>query len=225
MSSTRLPSIRTEWSTRERMMATPSPTLVKGPTCESTTRAPRPMMTGPRTTERSTTAPSSTVTRPSRRLSSSTRPRTSCLSHESSTVALASSRSSFLPVSSHHEATRSKCTSPPSSMSLLMASVISSSPRAEGRMRSMASKMAGRNRYTPTRARLLFGSAGFSTKRTTRPCSSTSATPNAEGLGTSLSMTEATSEGRARKVSTAPRTLVPMRLSPRYMQKGSSWPR
>ena len=57
-----------------------------------------------------------------------------------------------------------------------MASVISSSPRAEGLMALADSMIDGLNMYTPTRARSLLGSGGFSTRRTTRP-SSSSATP------------------------------------------------
>ena len=48
-----------------------------------------------------------------------------------------------------------------------MASVISSSPRALGLMAFTLSKIAGVKRYTPTRARSLRGSAGFSTSRAT----------------------------------------------------------
>ena len=64
---------------------------------------------------------------------------------------------------------RSLRTTWPPSISHWMASVISSSPRAEGRMARTASWMVWSNRYTPTRARSEAGTSGFSTSRTTWP--------------------------------------------------------
>ena len=71
----------------------------------------------------------------------------------------------------------------------------------------------------PTRARLLFGSFGFSTRRMTLPAASTSATPKDDGFGTSFSITDAATFGLARKRSTRRGWCVPMRLSPRYITK------
>ena len=51
-------------------------------------------------------------------------------------------------------------------MSHWIASVISSSPRADGSIARTASWIAGAKRYTPTSARSDGGSAGFSTRRT-----------------------------------------------------------
>src|SRR5438094_988057 len=62
----------------------------------------------------------------------------------------------------------------------------------------------------PTRARLLFGSFGFSTSRVTLPRSSTSATPNAEGFATSLSVTEAATLRSASNFITDSRIIVPL---------------
>ena len=64
-----------------------------------------------------------------------------------------------------------------------MASVISSSPRADGMMAFTASKIVESNMYTPTSARSEGGVFGFSMSRTTLP-SRSSATPNWLGLGT-----------------------------------------
>ena len=67
-----------------------------------------------------------------------------------------------------------------------IASVISSSPRALGSMASIASKISGEKRYTPTSARSERGTDGFSTSEMTRP-SSSSATPKRCGSGTRAS--------------------------------------
>ena len=63
-----------------------------------------------------------------------------------------------------------------------IASVISSSPLAEGSIALAASWIFAVNMYTPTSARFVAGSAGFSIRRTTRPTSpgaaaASSATP------------------------------------------------
>ena len=50
------------------------------------------------------------------------------------------------PVSFHHPVTTSERTGRPSSISLWIASVISSSPRQEGSSASAAAKIAGENR-------------------------------------------------------------------------------
>ena len=75
-------------------------------------------------------------------------------------------------MSIHHPSSTSARTRWPWSTSHWMASVISSSPRSDGRMAATASWTRASNRYTPTRARLLGGSAGFSSRRTTEPSES-----------------------------------------------------
>ena len=71
----------------------------------------------------------------------------------------------------------------PWSISHWIASVISYSPRHDGSSVSAASRIESSNRYTPTSARSLTNSFGFSTSRTTRSSSST-ATPKCSGSGT-----------------------------------------
>ena len=85
--------------------------------------------------------------------------------------------SSSLPVSFHQPVTTCGSTRSPRSTMCWMASVISSSPRALGAMALTLSNTAGVNRYTPTRARSLRGSLGFSTSRATQPSPSSSAMP------------------------------------------------
>jgi hypothetical protein len=106
-------------------------------------------------------------------------------------------------------------------MSHAIASVISSSFRHEGLSWATASWMAGVNMYTPTRARSLFGCWGFSSSPTTLPLSSSSATPNARGSVTRVSMICAS--GRVARNSSVSWVMPPtMKLSPRYMTKSSS---
>ena len=90
------------------------------------------MMAGPRTTLRTTRAPGSITTRPVIS-ESSTRPSTRG-SSVSSTIRFASRRSSSFPVSFHHPSITWGRTARPWSMRYWMASVISSSPRPDGRM-------------------------------------------------------------------------------------------
>ena len=105
-------------------------------------------------------------------------------------------------------------------MSHWIASVISSSPRHEGLSVSAASTIESSNRYTPTSARSLTNSFGFSTKRTTRSPSST-ATPNRSGSRTRAR--KICASGRVRSNSSTNR-LSPSSstLSPRYIRNG--WP-
>ncbi len=101
-----------------------------------------------------------------------------------------------------------------------MASVISSSPRAEGRIALTASKIAESNMYTPTRARFEGGTFGFSISRTTWPPES-SATPNWFGFGTAARRIWLLGlSSRNRVTSGASRSRI--RLSPRYMQNESA---
>ena len=80
---------------------------------------------------------------------------------------LASSMSSKRPVSFHQPCTMCGSTRRPPSTRCWIASVISSSPRAEGAIARAASWMRAVNMYTPTSARSVAGCAGFSTSRTT----------------------------------------------------------
>ena len=102
-----------------------------------------------------------------------------------------------------------------------MASVISSSPRPDGVSAATASCTAGVNRYTPTSARSLLGCSGFSSKPTSTPAPSSSATPNCRGSATEVSMIWAS--GLAARNSSTSAVIPPtMKLSPRYMTKSSS---
>jgi hypothetical protein len=65
-----------------------------------------------------------------------------------------------------------------------MASVISSSPRCDGRIRSIAAWTAGLKIYSPTSVRSLGGCYGFSTSAATLPSPFSVATPNCRGSGT-----------------------------------------
>ena len=87
----------------------------------------------------------------------------------SRTRRLASSMSSRRPVSFHQPRTMCGSTRSPLSTRCWIASVISSSPRGLGRIARAASWIAGVNMYTPTSARSVFGSGGFSASATTRP--------------------------------------------------------
>ena len=90
---------------------------------------------------------------------------------------LASSMSATWPVSFHQPWTTWGSTRLPLSTRYWIASVISSSPRGEGSIALAASKMPLVNMYTPTSARSVAGSAGFSTSLDTRPSPDSSATP------------------------------------------------
>src|SRR5690348_12612648 len=117
-----------------------------------------------------------------------------------------------------------------------MASVISSSPRADGAMASAAAKMCWSKQYTPTSARSLGGCFGFSTSRRTRGSpdispfvalaalpDSSSATPNSPGFSTGVSrMRQLSAQSGVPKVRTIGASGSPIRLSPRNMMKRSS---
>ena len=105
--------------------------------------APLPMMAGPRTVLWAIRAPASTTTLPRTSLCS-TSPSVRGIT-VSRMIRLASRMSSSRPVSFHHPSITCGRTTRPWSMSHWMASVISSSPRAEGRMAFTASKMAESN--------------------------------------------------------------------------------
>ena len=105
----------------------------------------------------------------------------------SSTSRLQCSSGSFLPVSIHQPCRISWRIGCPLSSSHWIASVISSSLRADGGIARTASWMRLENRYTPTSARSEGGSAGFSTSRTMSPCTSNSATPKLRGSSTCAS--------------------------------------
>ena len=103
--------------------------------------------------------------RPGRRSTTPRRPCRRCaVSIFSSSSRLASSSGVSLPVSIHQPVSSSVRTRWPWSISHWMASVISSSPRADGSIAATASWIVGSNRYTPTSARSDGGSAGFSTR-------------------------------------------------------------
>ena len=92
---------------------------------------PAPMIVGPRTVERSSVAPASITTRPSTRRVRRSSP--SMRGTRSSRIRrLASSRSSSWPVSFHQPRTMCGSTRRPRSISVWIASVISSSSRHEG---------------------------------------------------------------------------------------------
>ena len=220
-SLTTLPSSTMLCSISESRISTSFMMAVNGPTYEWMIRARAPMITGPRTTDCSMTAPGSMMTLPSTRDSASTAPSTR-RSIVSRISRFASSMSSSLPVSFHQPSTMCGRTSRPRSMRSWMASVISSSLRKLGLMRLTDSKIAGLNRYTPTSARSLFGSFGFSMSRTTRPFSS-SATPNICGSGTCASRICAAGRSRWNSSTNGAMPLL-SRLSPRYITNGS-WPR
>jgi hypothetical protein len=124
---------------------------VNGPMYESRITVPAPTMSGPRSSEFSTMAPSPTLTSPRMRERASTEPRMS-RSIDVSATRFASSRSSTLPVSFHHPLMTWLRTSRPFSIRYWIASVISSSPRGDGRIASTASKIVASNMYTPTSA-------------------------------------------------------------------------
>ena len=155
------------------------------------------MIAGPRTVQRSSRAPASITTRPSQRESTSS-PSTRSTS-VSRTRRLASSMSSRRPVSFHQPRTMCGSTRSPRSTRCWIASVISSSPRELGRMARAASWIADVNMYTPTSARSVFGSGGFSASETTRP-SLSSATPKCCGSGTGVSRIRAVGRAAAERV-------------------------
>ena len=80
-------------------------------------------------------------------------------------------------MSFHQPRTTCGSTRWPLSTSHWIASVISSSPRGDGSIAFAASWIRGVNMYTPTSARSVAGSGGFSTSRTTAPSEPSSATP------------------------------------------------
>ena len=114
----------------------------------------------------------------------------------SSTSRLQCSSGSFLPVSIHQPSRISCRTWWPWSSSHWIASVISSSPRADGGIARTASWISGEKRYTPTSARSDGGSAGFSTSCTMSPCTSNAATPKLRGSSTCASRICATGGSR-----------------------------
>ena len=72
----------------------------------------------------------------------------------------------------------------------------------------------------PTRARSLFGAFGFSTRPSTFPSRSTSATPKRSGCGTGVRRMPASIEPPSNSVTMC--RIPPFRmLSPRYAQKAS----
>ncbi len=136
--------------------------------------------------------------------------------------------SSRRPVSFHQPRTMCGSTRIPPSTRCWIASVISSSPRAEGSIARAASWIPAVNMYTPTSARSVAGSAGFSTSLTTRPTapgstrlnrSASSATPKFSGSGTGVSRISA-SGSCSRKASTRSEIPPCSRLSPRYITNG-----
>ena len=145
------------------------------------------MMAGPTIREALTLAPASTTTRPISSLAASTSP-TTAGSMLSSTARLTSSMSATLPVSFQYPEMIVEVTLRPLRTSHWIASVISSSPRHDGASPATASCTAGVNRYTPTSARSLFGCCGFSSRPTSWPAPSSSATPNCRGSATEVSM-------------------------------------
>ena len=190
---------------------------------ESVITASSPMMTGPRMTERSMRAPSlDPHAADDLALGVDRALDLRHSSQSSSTVWLARRRSSFLPVSSHHEVSRENCTLPPSSMSLLMASVISSSPRADGLICAMASKIEGRNMIDADEREVALRLFGFLDERDRR-CHSHR--PRRRRTRTGWRPLSASPRRRssvsARNLATESLIIVPMRLSPRYMTKSA----
>ena len=139
----------------------------------------------------------------------------------SRTSSLQRSSGSFLPVSIHQPSSTRCSTTPPRSISHCTASVISSSPRADGWMARTASWIRGPNRYTPTNARSEGGCSGFSTRAVIAPPGPSSATPKAEGSSTLASSSRAVAPRPSKPATTASRGSSNM-LSPRYMANGSS---
>ena len=101
--------------TRELVITVPLPMLVKGPIVLSVTVQLSPITTGPSIVDPRITVPSPTSTRSTSLLSESTSPRTIPSHHVSSTVVLAASKSSFLPVSNHQSVIIRLATSAPES--------------------------------------------------------------------------------------------------------------
>ena len=164
MSSTLESSITTECSISLLTISQPAPMALNGPMKLSTTRVPAPMATGPRSVELTISAPASTTTRPSIVDAASTVPSSAGLDLLQQQPVGLQQRRQLAGVD------------PPAGEQLgahpvagvishWMASVISSSPRAEGAIARTASWIVGSNRYTPTRARSDGGSSGFSTRR------------------------------------------------------------
>lgn len=111
--------------------------------------------------------------------------------YSSSMVVLAERMSSFLPVSSHHELRISAFTLKPMFTISWMASVISSSPRHEGFMRSIAAWILLEKMYVPIMAKLPTGVLGFSTNLFMLPLWSIWAMPKCDGSSTSFRMISA----------------------------------
>lgn len=128
--------------------------------------------------------------------------------------------SSIFPVSIHSSAVTEVSTRRPRSSRPLIASAISSSPRALGFCAAITSNTPGRNAYTPMTARSVGGSLGFSMTRASRSPSIT-ATPNARGSGTRRNTTppSAPDSSNARTNPAIPPTST---LSPRYRTNESS---
>ena len=129
-----------EWSTSQS-----APTALNGPMKLSTMRVLAPIATGPRIVELRISAPASTTTRPSSAEASSTEPSTR-VSIVSRISRLASSSGVSFPVSIHHPVRISVRTRCPLSISHWIASVISSSPRADGSIDATASWMCASKR-------------------------------------------------------------------------------
>ena len=128
----------TECSISLWTISQPLPMALNGPMKLSTTRVSRPIATGPRIVELTICAPSATTTRPSSDEAASTVP-SICVAIFSSSRRFASSSGVSLPVSIHHPVSSSVRTRLPLVISHWMASVISSSPRADGAIARTAS--------------------------------------------------------------------------------------
>src|SRR3989304_3058341 len=143
MSEMLAPSRTMECSTSLPRTTTPSPMEVKGPMYALSITAPLPMIAGPRTVLLTTRAPASTTTLPSMSESSTT---PSVLGTSvSRMMRLGSSMAPSSPVSFHQPSMTCGRTTCPWSMSHWIASVISSSPRAEGLMALTAWKIVASN--------------------------------------------------------------------------------
>src|SRR4030066_1571540 len=175
----------TQYARLELRILEPFPTLVYGPMKEFSITVSFPITQGPLMVLAAIFASASILTRPSVVLLV-TVPLMSRSMYSSSIFALAERISSFLPVSSHHELRISALTLKPMFTISWRASVISSSPRQEGFIRSIARCTLLEKMYVPIMAKLPMGVFGFSTRLIMLPFWSTWAMPKREGSSTSF---------------------------------------